>query len=173
MDKDEQQKPTEQNIESQQLEVQEALSQLPADMLLAALQERGFEAGLVTQTHQVVRQFAGPLPSPDMLQQYENTQPGLADRIVTMAESEQQHRHQLETKNVDGLISKDARGQKFAFAITCLITTISAFLIFAGSPVLGSLFGGATVIALASLFLDAKQKNSKKSQSSDSVDDEE
>lgn len=87
-----------------------------------------------------------------------------------MAESEQQHRHQLETKNVDGLISKDARGQKFAFAITCLITTISAFLIVTGHPVLGSLFGGATVIALASLFLGAKQREGS-NESSEKADD--
>lgn len=162
MDKDEQQKSPEQNIESQQLEVQEVLSHLPPEMLLAALHEKGFEAGQVTQTRQIIRQFAGPLPSPDMLQEYENTHPGLADRIVTMAESEQQHRHQLETKNVEGIIKKDTRAQIIAFLITCLITMTSALLIYTGHPVLGSLFGGATLVALVSLFLGNKQRETKK-----------
>lgn len=68
MNEDEQQKPVEQKIENQQLEVQEALSQLPPEMLIAALQERESETGRVTQVRQVFKQFAGPLPSPDMLQ---------------------------------------------------------------------------------------------------------
>ena len=37
--------------------------------------------------------FSGPLPPPDLLDAYERTSPGLADRIVKMAENEQTTRH--------------------------------------------------------------------------------
>jgi uncharacterized membrane protein len=36
--------------------------------------------------------FSGPLPPPDLLDAYERTMPGLADRIVKMAEKEQSER---------------------------------------------------------------------------------
>lgn len=39
------------------------------------------------------RQFTGPLPPPEQLLQYEQISPGFADRIVTMAEKEQENRH--------------------------------------------------------------------------------
>lgn len=172
MDKDEQQL-SEQDIKNKELEVQEALSDLPAELLIAALQKRDPAAVHITQTQQVIRQFTGPLPSPEMLLQYEQTHPGLANRIVAMAESEQQHRHHLETKNVEGMIGKDKRGQVLAFLITCLITMISAFLIYAGHPILGSLFGGATLVALVSLFLGGKQRQNKQSSSKNGEDENE
>lgn len=43
--------------------------------------------------------FIGPIPSPKDLAQYEQLQPGLAERIIQMAEREQQHR--FETTKVD------------------------------------------------------------------------
>lgn len=36
--------------------------------------------------------FVGPIPPPDILQGYDNILPGLADRIVSMAEAEGNHR---------------------------------------------------------------------------------
>lgn len=47
-------------------------------------------------THQVVatksETFEGPLPHPDLLAKYETILPGIAERIVSMAESEQNAR---------------------------------------------------------------------------------
>ena len=71
------------------------------------------------------------------------------------------------------MIGKDKRGQVLAFVITCLITMISAFLIYVGQPVLGSLFGGATLVALVSLFLGGKQRQNKKSSSKNDEDENE
>ena len=40
--------------------------------------------------------FAGPLPAPQTLYEYDQILPGAADRIIGMAEREAQHRHTLE-----------------------------------------------------------------------------
>ncbi|MGH7200157.1 MAG: DUF2335 domain-containing protein [Planctomycetaceae bacterium] len=42
----------------------------------------------------VSQEFSGPLPHPAVLQQYEEIQPGFADRILRMAEQQGQHRQQ-------------------------------------------------------------------------------
>lgn len=165
MHKDMQEKILEQERESQQLEVQKALSQLPDEMLIAALQERDIKTDHVGRVVQVARQFSGPLPSPEMLQGYENTHPGLADRIVAMAENEQKHRHQLEAKSVESVISKEKRGQQYALFITCLIIPVSGVLVYLGHPIWAAIYGGVTLASLVGLFLGSqrhsKHKNSK------------
>ncbi len=43
--------------------------------------------------------FTGPLPPPEVLAKYDDIQEGFADRIITMAEKQSEHRRDLE-KNV-------------------------------------------------------------------------
>lgn len=163
MNSDDRDKLQKQEAINQRLEIQEVLTQLPEEMLIAALKERHVEiegSGNVVQM--VARRFSGPLPSPEMLQGYENTHSGLADRIVAMAENEQQHRHKLEVKSVDGAINKEKRGQRYALFIAYLIISISGVLVYLGHPVSASIFGGVTLATLVGLFLDSKRKEKQK-----------
>jgi uncharacterized membrane protein len=45
---------------------------------------------------QVVQEFSGPLPPPNLLDGYENIVPGAAARILTLAEEEAVHRRRME-----------------------------------------------------------------------------
>lgn len=45
----------------------------------------------------LVRRYAGPLPAPDMLRDYDGVVDNGAERIMVMAEKEQNHRHKWET----------------------------------------------------------------------------
>lgn len=45
---------------------------------------------------QQVSEFSGPLPHPGILEGYEKILPGSADRILTMAEEEANHRRQID-----------------------------------------------------------------------------
>lgn len=45
------------------------------------------------------RKFSGPLPSPDVLRDYDTIQPGFAERIFSMAEREQGTRHKLSNRS--------------------------------------------------------------------------
>ena len=49
----------------------------------------------------ISEKFAGPLPHPEHLQQYEAIQAGLADRIVTMTERQLEHSHKMESRIVN------------------------------------------------------------------------
>lgn len=52
-------------------------------------QRRAFPAALAVTT---TTAFLGPIPPPELLAQYERTLPGLADRLVAIAERESDHR---------------------------------------------------------------------------------
>lgn len=67
--------------EKQTVVSQEILSQLPEETQIAYIQSVSFK---------------GPLPPPALNKEYENVLPGSADRIMLMAESEQQHRHGMD-----------------------------------------------------------------------------
>jgi len=45
--------------------------------------------------------FSGPLPPPSVLSQYNQVVPGAAERIIAMAESQSEHRQQLENKVIE------------------------------------------------------------------------
>ena len=83
--------------------------------------------------------FQGPIPHPDLLKKYDEVVPGAAERILRLAEEEQQHRHQMDLNDADNnkkllqLSESDLssahefrkRGQSFGFVI-CLICLFSA-----------------------------------------------
>lgn len=57
-------------------------------------------------TRQIVKQSlsiskSGPLPDPTDFSKYEEVVPGAGDRILTMTEKEQDHRHSIDTKEQD------------------------------------------------------------------------
>ena len=62
------------------------------------------------------QQWSGPLPAPDHLQQYEIIVPGAGDRILSMAEKEQNHRH----SQGKGLLRLEAREQRIEFVLRLL-----------------------------------------------------
>ena len=66
----------------------------------------------VVQAH-----FAGPLPLPEHLSEYERVSPGAAERIIRMAESQADHRRTTESKIIDAGIRLASGGQIFAFVI--------------------------------------------------------
>lgn len=90
----------------------------------------------VQVSHQKLHQ--GPLPAPEDLQRYDDLLPGGAERIFRMAEIEQQHRHEQESKaisselttrdllqatekaRIEGVMRSDKRGQYLGAAVSIL-----------------------------------------------------
>ena len=84
--------------------------------------------------------FEGPLPHPDILARYENILPGIADRIVRMAEAEQNARHSaidqdaknkstlvdIAAKESAGALEAQKKGQNVGLAISlvCVLCAI-------------------------------------------------
>src|SRR5690606_1309395 len=72
------------------------------------------------------RSFHGPLPSPEIIREYEEIRPDIVDTVLTMALSEQKHRHWREAELIALEREKEkteqsliGRGQWLGFAI-CL-----------------------------------------------------
>ena len=60
---------------------------------------------------------SGPLPSPEILKAYDLVLPGLAERIVTQAENQSQHRMALEKTIIEGDSKRADRGQILGFIL--------------------------------------------------------
>lgn len=56
--------------------------------------------------------FSGPLPTPEMLEKYEQIYPGIAERILQMAEKEQTERHRQKQELIE-LEKKNQRDLNF------------------------------------------------------------
>ena len=127
----------------------------------------------VTVTQQIVAEhFTGPLPPPQALAQYNEIIPGLAERIVAMAEEEAKHRRSIEHKVVDNTFQEGKRGQHYGLAIGIVAILAGAVVAIAGHPTAGSIIGGGGVVGLVSVFVvgrffqykqqeEPKEKNAK------------
>lgn len=87
----------------------------PDKVILSAVPENKKKE--VKEALMVIRgeMYSGPIPPPEALARYEEIQPGAADRIIKMAEKQQEHRMSLETKAIGGQIDQSKRGQIFGF----------------------------------------------------------
>ena len=122
--------------------------------------------------------FAGPLPSPDILQSYENAFPGSAERIISMAEAQSDHRRAMERMAAQTSVEKmrldyreGKRGQYCA--VTVALTFIVAGVVVAkiGQPWAGAILsaGGVCLQALVSTFVRGRQATPQKPDSQDRV----
>lgn len=53
--------------------------------------------------------FSGPIPHPELLQKYDEVKPGFAERIISMAERQLDHRINCEDKVVDDYSEAQSR----------------------------------------------------------------
>lgn len=97
--------------------------------------------------------FSGPLPPPDLLQKYNEIVPGLADRIVQMAERQESHRHDLEGRAVQADIRRGYFGMSSGLVVALVGLAIGGYLLSLGQKVEGSLFAGSTLAAIVGVFV--------------------
>jgi uncharacterized membrane protein len=107
----------------------------------------GFVVGVETS-------FRGPLPPPAMLNDYNAVLPGLADRIVQMAEKEQSQDHRMQRWYA--ILRFTGQGAAFLLALAGLV--IGGLLINAGHKIEGlvALVGGLVPVVSAFLYRQIK-----------------
>jgi uncharacterized membrane protein len=114
----------------------------------------------------------GPLPPPATLAHYDNILPGLANRIVVMAEKEQQHAHVINAQALE--LEKEIRlaqnaylrrGQYFAFTIAGACIAVTILLGCLGHDATAAVLGGTTIVGLATVFILGAYKQDGASQS--------
>lgn len=87
-----------------------------------------------------MRSHSGPLPPPEVLREYGEVVPGLAEKIVDMAEAEQRHRHQLETEDLRSDRREASRGQYLGAGLMFLLVGSATALTLLGYPWVGVAF---------------------------------
>lgn len=105
-----------------------------------------------------MKSHSGPLPSPETLEGYNQVLPGLADRIVTMAENQQKHRVGLENTSLRRQFNQSGTGQWMAFVLSILFLGVGGYLIHEDHDWAGSIIITGTLVSLAVAFITGKLK---------------
>lgn len=101
--------------------------------------------------------FRGPLPRPEDFAKYKDTLPDAPERILAMAEKQQDHRMEMEATIVKEDIALSKRGQVLGFILAILFGAIAAWLGFEGHDWLAGIIATAVIVALAAIFVLRKE----------------
>jgi len=129
----------------------------PGEVLEGELEEKAERVATraveIAAIHIAAEWFAGPLPHPKHLEEYERVLPGSAERVFSMAEREQAHRHGVEDRAMNIEESLGKRGQVFGLIIVLAAFGISLWLGLADHEIAAAVIGGAGLTTLVGLFL--------------------
>jgi uncharacterized membrane protein len=120
------------------------------------------------QTHQQVKSvqakavsFSGPLPPPEVLQNYNQITPGAADRIITMAEKQSQHRQEIEIKVITSDIKNARLGLHYGLIIGLASVVGGVVCIISGYEIGGTILGGSGLSSLVGVFVYGSRQKRK------------
>lgn len=109
-----------------------------------------------------VSHHQGPLPSPEILKEYNLAIPGLGETIVQMALDDAQHRRTMDTEILKAQKRDNLLGQCFGFSIGTIAIIAGAITSVMGSQIFGTVLGGGGVAALVAVFVLGRNPKSKK-----------
>jgi uncharacterized membrane protein len=115
--------------------------------------------------------YSGPIPPPEVLAKYNEIVQGAAERILKMAENQQNHRIELEKHVIKSQQRQSSIGQLFAIIIGIVGLFAGTYAVLQGHDIAGAALGGATLVSLVTAFLkgrssqkdDIKKKKEKDS----------
>lgn len=90
--------------------------------------------------------FAGPLPPPQVLEGYEKAIPGLGERVVKMAETQQSFRHEIVRREIEIEDRNSWRGLHYGAIVAGMLVICATVCALAGQPwVAGAMMATAAV----------------------------
>lgn len=114
-------------------------------------QEAGAQQGLVSQ------QWAGPLPPPGALAQFDSIIPNGAERIMAMVEREQQHRIDQESAILNATIRDTRRGHWIGGAVSILALAGCVLSVYLGAhPAVSVALVSLPVVAIIQAIVRSK-----------------
>lgn len=115
----------------------------------------------VIMTIQRQEAYMGPIPRPEDFEKYEQTLPGAADRILSMAERQALHRQKLEEKVIYSEIKDSRKGQIFGFIIAMSVILGGFYLIGIGKDAFGIVAIVSALASLVGVFVYGKKTDKK------------
>lgn len=119
---------------------------------------------LAATTEVTTMRHAGPLPAPSVLAEYDQVVPGLAERIIRMAESQFEHRVEKEKLALSTDIEIAQRtstyvlvGQIFSFIISMTAILAGTWVAVHGQPWVAGALGGTGVANLVVGIMHARK----------------
>lgn len=135
----------------------------PDKVVAASPHVPGVTKQLVMRQHHTLH--SGPLPSPEIFQQYDVILPGAAERIMRMAEGESAHRCSMEVSILQEQALSDVRrsdetkrGQFFGLIAVCCFVMLSAYALWLGMEKAAIGLGGITIVGLVTAFVKGREK---------------
>jgi len=110
------------------------------------------------------KSHSGPLPEAETLIKYNSVIPNGADRIMKMAENQQAHRMNIESKIIESQSSQSKLGQIFGLIIGIVGIASGTYLASIGETTVGGIIAGGTVVSLVSVFVIGKHSQRKSSE---------
>lgn len=110
----------------------------------------------------VFKSFSGPLPSPEVLEGYNNVVRDGAERIVSMAEKQSNHRMQLEDYAIKKQLEQGKTGQNYGFILVLIALGISLLLGLKGHETVATVIASTTIVAITTAFVLGKREQHKK-----------
>lgn len=139
-------------------DIQEILENAAPEVLKVIPRKRREELARLISLRQTTVHYShsGPLPSPDDLKKYDGAVPGAAERIIRMAENQQNHRMRLEDKAIGEQLDQSRRGQHYGLLVAVLMITASGVMVMTGHDTAGGFLGGTTLLGLVGVFVTGK-----------------
>lgn len=129
---------------------EKAVSKLPPKAVLDALPER------VRISVVEAASFSGPLPPPTMLRDYERVHSGSAERILAMAEKEQEHRISWEENALSASTRDSKLGQQLGFWLALFCVGGGIYLALEGHTIVAIALIAVSALGLAGRFLESR-----------------
>lgn len=127
---------------------------------------------------QVTKMHSGPLPDPETLAEYNRIHPEAAERIISMAEKEQNHRHRCDEEHQklqSSAVSKNfwlkLVGQFFGLSSVVFVIYLAIKIVDAGHPGIAATVATGVLAALASVFVFGQKYKNKNSAKEDTTED--
>lgn len=112
-----------------------------------------------------VGSFFGPIPPPSLLANYDEVHPGLAERIVKMAEVQAEHRQGMEARSLDSRLFLAKAGIFTGLFVALAVLTTAAYIAYLGHPVSASILGVSDLVGLVAVFVTGQRaKDTKKTE---------
>ena len=104
--------------------------------------------------------WAGPLPEPDTLREYDQVLPGAAERILKMAEDQQKHHHDQDRRQLEmysTALQADSRRSNLGLVAGLSVTLLGLgggiYLVYAGHDWADGIIAGLNLASVAGVFV--------------------